>query len=449
MSDLQLVLIILGALIIATVVVYNWLQERKLRKNITDDFIVPQKDVLAEDFYLDADAYVDKEMADSPQKSRLTERLNEAKTETKASPSLQPEIISKEIEADDVSAQEHTNNAATEAKQPLQSQVINSDKAEIVERTLHTDFSPPSAPQPLPVLAINESSANTVAGKETQNSASPLPADIHPQIDLTAFLFATKNISTKTLITMAEAITSDMGVPMMLHGADADGKWHVVNQLATESAYKQIACSIQLADRGGPISKHMLNKFQFSIENMGLELSSHVEWQGSGDAMQRAIELDKFCMEVDQLVSAHIVQSDAPAHGTKFRGLAEANGLRLSDDGKFYCYASSAPDVPQFSLINTDTQPFTSERLRNAVVMGATFQLEIPKVAHCDQVFNQMIQIAQKMANSLGARLVDDNQKPLGDLQIEKIRQQLKVIHATMVARGILPGSPSSMRLFN
>ena len=60
-----------------------------------------------------------------------------------------------------------------------------------------------------------------------------------------------------------------------------------------------------------------------------------------------------------------------------------------------------------------------------------------------------MISTAQKMANSLGARMVDDNQKPLGDLQTEKIRQQLKVIHVTMVARGVMPGSAGSMRLFN
>jgi len=78
-----------------------------------------------------------------------------------------------------------------------------------------------------------------------------------------------------------------------------------------------------------------------------------------------------------------------------------------------------------------------------------TFQIEIPKVNNCELVFNQMIAMAQKMASSLNGRLVDDNQKPLGDLQIEKIRQQLKVIHATMVARGIMPGSPSSMRLFS
>jgi FtsZ-interacting cell division protein ZipA len=87
--------------------------------------------------------------------------------------------------------------------------------------------------------------------------------------------------------------------------------------------------------------------------------------------------------------------------------------------------------------------------LRNSVLKAITFQLEIPKVPNCEQAFNQMILVAQKLSHSLNANLVDDNQKPLGDLQIEKIRQQLKVIHATMVARGIMPGSPASMRLFN
>ena len=102
-----------------------------------------------------------------------------------------------------------------------------------------------------------------------------------------------------------------------------------------------------------------------------------------------------------------------------------------------------------FFSIDTNNIPFTGESLRNNVLKSITLQVEIPKVNNCEQVFNQMIAIAQKMANSLNANLVDDNQKPLGDLQIEKIRQQLKVIHATMVARGIMPGSPASMRLFS
>ena len=141
-----------------------------------------------------------------------------------------------------------------------------------------------------------------------------------------------------------------------------------------------------------------------------------------------------------------IAQGETPIHGTKLRGLAEACGMLLKEDGKFHYYANEAP---LYVVIDTNNVPFTTDNLRSNVLKSITFQVEIPKVNNCEQVFNQMITNAQKMATSLSAQLVDDNQKVLGDLQIEKIRQQLRVIHATMVARGIMPGSPSSMRLFN
>ena len=417
MSDLQTALIALGALIIAGVVMYNWMQERKLRKNITDEFLVPQKDVLTEDFYIDADAYVDKALADSPNKTKLTEKLNEVE--------MAPAPVISEV----------NTYVAAQAKKAIEAETL-----------LAEDFSPTNE---APAALAKTIKPTPAAIEEQAGSASALPNDIHPQIDLTAFLYASKNIGAQMLYAMAEAIASDMGVPMLVHGIDANDKWHVVNANTADDNYKQIACSMQLADRSGPVSKHRLNKFQFAIENMGLELGAHVEWQGSGDAMQRAIDLDKFCMEVDQLVSVHLVQGDAPVHGTKFRGLAESCAMRLGEDGKFYYFATSNAETPQFILVNAGNQPFTTESLRSSVVKGATFQIEIPKVANCDQVFSQMVQIAQKMANSLGARMVDDNQKPLGDLQIEKIRQQLKVIQATMLARGVMPGSPSSARLFN
>jgi FtsZ-interacting cell division protein ZipA len=144
----------------------------------------------------------------------------------------------------------------------------------------------------------------------------------------------------------------------------------------------------------------------------------------------------------------HVVSTDAPIHGTKFRGLAEASGLELKNDGKFYQH-NNHNESPAFVVIDINNQPFTTDSLRNNVLKGVSFQIEIPKVHNCEQAFSQMIGLAQKMSASLGAQLVDDNQKPLGDMQIEKIRQQLRVIHATMVARGILAGSPASMRLFN
>lgn len=415
MSDLQVALIILGAFIIAGVVIYNWMQERKLRKQVTSEFIVPQKDVLAEDFYIDTDAYVEKELGEVVEKIKLAEHTRFSKTIS----DLQTEGIQDTVEK------------KSKASQPMETSVDESATLEKLQIE-------PVETEPIVKADLYE---------KIQNLQADLPDYIHPQIDLTAILYATTNIAGSDFAVLS-ALKSNIGLPMQLHGLDADNKWHVLNESTTKTKFKQVACSLQLADRGGPISKQLLNKFQFSVEDCGLALNAHVEWQGNGDAMQHAIELDQFCLEVDQMISVHIAQGDAPIHGTKFKGLAEANGLVLKGDGKFYYFANGKED-PLFVLIDTDNQPFTAESLRSNVLKSVTFQIEIPKVNNCEQVFNQMIAIAQKMAASLNGRLVDDNQKPLGDLQLEKIRQQLKVIHATMVARGIMPGSSGSMRLFS
>ena len=420
MSDLQLALIILGAFIIAGVVAYNWLQEKRLRQEVTSDFIVPQKDVLSDDFHIDTNAYIiDKEMAEVTEKTKHFEQHTipgemQIKPVGKTTTAPANELLNK------------STNSINEALQP------------------ESDTTTAPAPLPEPSETKSEQIVKAVLHEKIQAAQVNLPDSTHPQIDLTAILYATKNINSADLGELLTSL-SHIGLPWSINGLDNDDKWHLLNEQSTNS-FKQLACSLQLADRGGPVAKNLLNKFQFAIEDIGLTLNAHVEWQGSGDAMQRAIELDQFCIEVDQMVSAHIAQGDAPIHGTKFKGLAEANGMALKEDGKFYFAAN---DLHLFTAIDTNNIPFTAESLRNNVLKSITFQIEIPKVNNCEQVFNQMILMAQKMASSLNASLVDDNQKPLGDLQIEKIRQQLKVIHATMVARGVMPGSPASMRLFS
>lgn len=440
MSDLQIVLVVLGVFIIAGVVVYNWLQERKLRENIRDDFIVPQKDVLVEEFYIDADALVDKEFADGIHKTELIKRLNETSDDESS-----------------VTDSHLTSNQKNDHHKAL-------DTAPKAEWTALEDGVDDTPTQDTDAFETNRK-VNNLAGSSSEPEiivekhilpaefeplvTSSLPDEVHSQIDLTAFLYTTKSINGHTLNAMMHSLLKDVGALVMRHGLDQDGTWHLINDTTKESeTFKQVACSIQLADRRGPVSKPMLNKFQFAIETIGLEFSAHVEWQGKGDPAQRANDLDKFSMDVDQLVSVHLMQGDAQIHGTKFKGLAEANDMQLIN-GKFCYFDSATPGYAQFVLVNADEQPFTAEGLRQNIVRGATFQIEIPKVPNCEKAFTQMVASAQKMANSLGARMVDDNQKPLGDLQIEKIRQQLKVIHATMVARGVMPGSASSMRLFN
>jgi FtsZ-interacting cell division protein ZipA len=429
MSDLQVALIILGAFIIAGVVIYNWMQERRLRNDVAGDFIVPQKDVLADDFSIDAEAYiVDKELTEVTDKIQHFEHTV-------------PIANLKELEAAEArqiakkAKQVALEQQAAEALIPSQPTSEQEEPALTAQQEIAAELHEELKPEPIVEAALHE---------QFKNKPVNLPEITHPQIDLSAILYLTKNIGVKELGALIASL-ADIKLPLTIHGLDNDDKWHLLNEKDT-ATFKQVACNLQLADRGGPIAKNLLNKFQFAVEDAGLELNAHVEWQGNGDAMQRAVELDQFCIEVDQMISVHIAQGETPIHGTKFKGLAEASGMSLKDDGKFHFEAN---DAPLFTVIDTNNVPFTAESLRTGVLKSVTFQIEIPKVSNCEQVFNQMITTAQKMASSMNASLVDDNQRTLGDLQIEKIRQQLKVIHATMVARGIMPGSPGSMRLFN
>jgi FtsZ-interacting cell division protein ZipA len=444
MSDLQVALIVLGGLIIAAVVIYNWVQERKLRNEVASEFIVPQKDVLADDFHLDADAYmIDKELAEVTEKIKHFEHASPANNVAKTA--LDEPVASNPIE--DISEPVVSETAlpdevqASEALQAApQQSAEEADANYTAQKEIEAELREEMPPETIVKAALLE---------KTRHAPVSLPESTHPQIDLTAILYLTKNSSGNELATQISSIAG-IGLPMTLHGLvvqdkDSQDKWHLLSD-GSANLFKQVACSLQLADRGGPVAKNLLNKFQFAVEDAGLELNAHVEWQGNGDAMQRAIELDQFCIEVDQLISIHVAENGTPIHGTKFKGLAEASGMTLKEDGKFHFYAN---EILLFTATDVNNVPFTAESLRSSVLKGVTFQIEIPKVGNCEQVFNQMIMIAQKMASSLNASLVDDNQRQLGDIQIEKIRQQLKVIHATMVARGIMPGSPASMRLFS
>jgi len=432
MSELQILLIVLGGFIIAGVVAYNWMQERKLRDYISEEFITPKKDILVEEFYVDTDALIDKEFEGDARKGEILSRLNE--DDSKKEPLLNEGAL-----VDIGTDFPEPTAGIVDSKKNTQTEAVASVKDRVTEGELKVKKNPPN-------IQVHK---NILPPELHPTASSSLPGEVHSQIDLTAFLYPSKTMDGSALYSLMNSTLKGANMFVALHGLDDTGQWHTIDSSPKEgTSYKQVACSLQLADRRGPVPKPELNKFQFAIETVGLELNSHVEWQGKKDPAERAVDLDKFCMDVDQLVSVHLMQGNAPIHGTKFKGLAETNGMALNQ-GKFSYFDSTSTDIPQFVLINVDKQQFTAEGLRNNIILGATFQIEIPKIKNCEQAFNAMIVIAQKMANSIGARMVDDNQKPLNDLQIEKIRQQLKVIHATMVARGVMPGSAISQRLFN
>ncbi|HSH55143.1 MAG TPA: cell division protein ZipA C-terminal FtsZ-binding domain-containing protein, partial [Methylotenera sp.] len=376
---------------------------------------------------------VSKDVAIDDTYSQLIDETNNPRYQPQVDNDLDPIVEPKSAQHDDIKA---IFNDAFNHKNPSISN--GQDEGEVLSGSVHE--APTHEPAQDVITALQEPEVS-------------LPAMLDGQMDLTALLYLANETKVSQLAGALVGLLDGYDKPVFVHILDTNQKWHLLKEATPSQLATRVACSMQLADRAGAVSRNALNRFQLAVETAGLDVNAHVEWQSSGDAMTAATALDTFCIEVDKTIGFHLTHGENGAFtGTKLRGLAESQGLTLTSDGVFKSF-DEASDKPKpqaaFVMFNRDDYPFSPDMLRTSVVKGVTFQLDIPHVKHCAEAFSQMVQVARQMEIGLNAVLVDDNNKVLGDMQIEKIRQQLKVIHATMLVRGIVPGTDSAHRLFS
>lgn len=286
---------------------------------------------------------------------------------------------------------------------------------------------------------------SSLSGNETPPSV--LPVEINHDVDLTSLFYFPNSIDGERLRQfLTELLNLDK--PILAFGWDVNEKWKQLTREEATTAFTKATFSLQLADRSGPVSVETLQRFKQMANEFAYRFSAQVDWVGAQDSLESAQALDAFCIEVDKTIGFHLVNgSSGRFTGTKFRGLAEANGLVLKDDGAFYALSDHGQAL--FRVINVENNPFNAEMLRAVSLKGLTFQMDIALTERCTETFNRMVTMAKSMALSLSANFVDDHHRELSDVHLEKIRQQLKLIQVQMTVKGIVPGSPLALRLFS
>jgi hypothetical protein len=327
-----------------------------------------------------------------------------------------------------------------------------------------------------PEETILDDNAQNFAEVSTEVTDSPpislehivtLPNNVNHHVDLIAEIDFPTGITRQKATEIFSQFHQNFDKPVFVYIYALSGQWlslnkatheTLMNALASNQATKIVA-SLQLADRGGPATKNTIDRFKNTLENNAKELGFSAVWKDTQDTLDKASSLDAFCIEVDKTMFFHLMQDGSgPFTGTKLRGLVEAQGMVLDTDGQFKYYdvhqqlideEAKHKSTPQFMMFNRDNHRFTPEMLRTSVVKAVTFQLDIPHINANANSLDRMIVIAKNLESSLNAVLVDDNNRPLSDSQISKIREQIKSIHATMQLRGITPGSETAHRLFS
>jgi FtsZ-interacting cell division protein ZipA len=396
MSPLQLGLIVGGVVLVVGVVIYNWWQERRVRRRIAETFRKPDAAPAAA----------------APAGARVEPTLRSPAAETVAPP---------EDAAPAVRIPE-TDDAAPAWEAPMD--VI--------------------AHAPAPGVPADDATLPRGIARSTETSGGPL-REPDPEIECVLLLQPAKPVGVGAL---AAGLHARLGKRLRWFGRTVpDGPWQPLAS-ETRGEFVEIAACLLLADRNGAASRAQLDTFARVIGELAPLLPAAMSVPDAGAEADRAEALDRLCADVDVQIGLTVLKGDnGSIPGTKLRGIAEAAGFRLASGGRFEWLFEDTGAVA-YTLQNLRNEPFTVDTLRLSATNGVVFILDVPRVPDPVRTFDQMKLAARRMATTLASELVDDNRRPLDDASLAAIRRQVDAAAAALRECGIEPGSPRALALF-
>ncbi len=232
---------------------------------------------------------------------------------------------------------------------------------------------------------------------------------------------------------------SQMGVERFerveFYTADA---WHRAEALPGDALVSNLRCRLQLASRRGPVAPEAIHAWMRSLESLAQMLSAGLSVESEAKLVERAANLDAFCVRVDALISLNLKpRDDAAVAFARLSGDAEGLGLI----GAYPAYARAASDASDASVdfqVQADNQAGL-----------VTLMMDFPHVLRPDAVVTDMFDLARTLAANLGADIVDDAGRPMSEEGIALLVNQVVRLNAVLQAQGIEPGSALARRLFS
>ncbi|MEO8409165.1 MAG: cell division protein ZipA C-terminal FtsZ-binding domain-containing protein, partial [Propionivibrio sp.] len=296
--------------------------------------------------------------------------------------------------------------------------------------------------------------AETAAGKPTPPAPPPVGEPLHllsPMIDYVVSFEAVEPAPTHQLVDARRKLEARIRKPQIWVGYNEYTRdWEQVTapvQGGQDVEYRRLRVGLQLVDRQGPVSDSELSIFYIAMRDLADRLMAIVDLPARQPMLDAAGRLDEFCASVDIQIGINVIAQGQVFPGTKLRALAEAAGMAIDAQGRFVRRDEDGNIL--FVVLNQEASGFAADTMRNMTTHGLTFLLDVPRVAHGERMFNQMVDLARRFADVLHGVLVDDNRRPLSENALAPIRQQIGHFQSAMAAQHLPAGGALTQRLFS
>ena len=211
--------------------------------------------------------------------------------------------------------------------------------------------------------------------------------------------------------------------------------------------YSAFRLGLQLANRSGAVSAARLSDFRDLARELGANLQADIIVPDVDEAISRALLLDTFCAEVDQMIGINLLPNGGiTLAASEVAQVMQPLGMVLQADGAFHLLDGRGYTL--YSLCNIDATPFQHHTFNHMRVKGLTLLLDVPRVEQPAKRFDEMVDLARRLAQELGAMVVDDHRVFLSEASLAQIREQITAIESRMLSADIQPGSAQARRLF-
>jgi FtsZ-interacting cell division protein ZipA len=225
------------------------------------------------------------------------------------------------------------------------------------------------------------------------------------------------------------------------------GRWEkvIAESRATYSAFR---LGLQLSNRSGAVNIARLSDFRDLARDIGINVQADINTPDVEEAASRALQLDGFCAEVDQMIGINLLPNgEITLAASEVAQVVQPLGMSLQADGSFHLLDTRGFTI--FSLCNVEATPFQHHTFNHMRVKGLTLLLDVPRVEKPVKRFVEMVALAQRLAREMGAAVVDDHKVVLSEISLDQIREQIDAIENRMLAADIVSGSAQARRLFS
>ena len=199
--------------------------------------------------------------------------------------------------------------------------------------------------------------------------------------------------------------------------------------------YSDLLVAMQLADRRHRIDEISASRFVATVQQIAVALDADFDAPDTGQVVQTAADLDQLCARFDVQIGLTL---HAPGVPWDAQRVAEAARLaQLTAVGPLRWERLTASGQPLFALT---AAALPTDRL--------ALELDVPVAPAAADPLRSLFAAADTLAIELGARVVDDNDRPVNAASLTGVAEQLEALYAEMRAAGIEPGSARALRLY-